>query len=64
MNVPVKKLAVVLLLGLYVVNMGYAFDGTFRKLGDYQFLSQTLSGKEGKTVHQTGKLLQIYWEGR
>ena len=63
-NVPVKKLAVLLLLGLYVVNMGYAFDGTFRKLGDYQFLSQTLSGKEGKTVHQTGNRFAESWLGK
>ncbi len=29
------QLAAILFLGLYVINHGYAFDGTFGKLGDY-----------------------------
>ena len=30
---PLRQLAAMLLLGLYVLNMGYLFDGTFRQLG-------------------------------
>lgn len=33
-----------LLLGLLVLNMGYAFRGTLRPLGDYVFVSKTLAG--------------------
>ena len=44
-----NKLAVILLLGLYVLNVGYAFDGTLTRLGDYQFVSRTLSGQEFNT---------------
>ncbi len=40
------SLAVLLCLGLYVINMGYLFEGTFRPLGSYSFLSATLTGKE------------------
>jgi hypothetical protein len=29
-----------------MINMGYAFDGSFRLLKDYQFISHTLTGRE------------------
>ncbi|MGL6194418.1 MAG: ArnT family glycosyltransferase [Thermoguttaceae bacterium] len=41
-----KQFVAILLLALYVINMGYGFDGSFRQLKDYKFLSQTLSGNE------------------
>ncbi|NQT13406.1 MAG: hypothetical protein HQ582_11695, partial [Planctomycetes bacterium] len=43
---PLRQLAVILFLGLYVLNMGYLFDGTGRRLGEYSFLSHTLVGEE------------------
>ncbi|MDR2344951.1 MAG: glycosyltransferase family 39 protein [Planctomycetaceae bacterium] len=39
------QLIVIILGGLFVLNLGYGFEGTFTKLGDYQFASRTLSGK-------------------
>jgi 4-amino-4-deoxy-L-arabinose transferase-like glycosyltransferase len=36
----------ILVIALYVLNLGYGFDGSFRKLQDFQFVSQTLSGAE------------------
>lgn len=41
-----KQFTTILLLALYVINMGYGFDGSFRQLRDYKFLSQTLTGNE------------------
>jgi hypothetical protein len=38
------QLAIILLTGLYVLNLGYGFDGTFRKLGRYLFISESLKG--------------------
>jgi len=38
------QLAVILLLGLYVLNLGYLFEGTFQRLVDYRFVSRTLGG--------------------
>ena len=35
------------LLALYVLNSVYEFDGTFRQLGSYQFVSRTLAGESG-----------------
>lgn len=40
------KLIVILALGLYVLNVGYAFDGTLTRLGDFRFVSRTLSGRD------------------
>ncbi len=42
---PLKQLLVVLLLALYTLNMGYLFDGSFRPLKDYTFLSESLRGE-------------------
>lgn len=44
-------MAVILLLGLCVLNLGYGFEGSFRKLGDYGFVSETLGGprEDGRT---------------
>jgi 4-amino-4-deoxy-L-arabinose transferase-like glycosyltransferase len=40
------QLAFVLLLGLYVLNVGYGFDVSFQRLGHYKFGSRTLAGKD------------------
>jgi hypothetical protein len=38
------QLTAVLLAGLYILNLGYGFDGTFRSLGEYRFASAFLRG--------------------
>ncbi len=38
-----RQLAVILLLGVYLVNLGYGFEGSFQRLGDFQFFSKTLT---------------------
>lgn len=40
-----KQAVVATLIALYVLNMGYLFDGSFRPLKDYTFISQTLRGE-------------------
>lgn len=39
----------VALIGLFVLNIGYAFDGTCTKLGQFTFVSHTLAGNESIT---------------
>ncbi|MBX3438438.1 MAG: hypothetical protein KF861_13180, partial [Planctomycetaceae bacterium] len=39
------QLFAILCLGLYVLNLGYGFDGTFERLGSYRFVSRALSGQ-------------------
>jgi len=48
-----RQFTVIMLLGIYVINMGYLFDGSLRQLKDYQFISGTFTGQEitkGRTV--------------
>lgn len=39
------QLLVIWLGGLYIINLGYAFEGSFRRLGDYQFVSKSMTGR-------------------
>lgn len=43
-----------LLIALGVLNAAYGFDGSFTRLGDYQFVSRTLCGSAGN--HASGPL--------
>jgi hypothetical protein len=40
-------MALILLLGLGVLNIGYGFEGSFQRLGGFHFSSRALSGQEG-----------------
>ncbi|MCL4190329.1 MAG: glycosyltransferase family 39 protein [Thermoguttaceae bacterium] len=50
---PARQLAVIFLLALYVLNLGYAFEGSFTPLGKYTFVSRSLAGQE--SVPEGGK---------
>lgn len=39
------QLTFLLLVGLYILNLGYAFEGSFTKLGEFHFVSQALRGQ-------------------
>jgi len=51
------QLCGILLLALYLINLGYLFDGSFSKLGDFHFISEALGGTtealpgEGAAAH-------------
>jgi hypothetical protein len=53
---PCRQLAAVLLLGLYTLNTGYLFDGTFRQLGQYVFRSELFRGREVSGGQQAAAL--------
>ncbi|MDQ3331008.1 MAG: hypothetical protein M3552_10185, partial [Planctomycetota bacterium] len=40
------QLTAILLLGLYVLNLGYVFDGSFMQLKEFTFISETLASEE------------------
>jgi len=44
------QLAVVLLLGVYLVNVGYGFEGSFQPLGQFDFTSEVLGGEADPDV--------------
>ena len=63
---PLRQLAAILFLGLYALNMGYLFDGTFRPLGRYVFMSQLLGGDrvpENQQMPVTGNRFTGTWLG-
>lgn len=43
---PMRHLAAILLLGLYVLNLGYAFSGAFTRLDKFVFVSRTMTGND------------------
>lgn len=40
------QIAIIFATGLFVVNLGYLFEGSFKPLGDYLFVSRTLAGAD------------------
>ncbi|MCA9017027.1 MAG: glycosyltransferase family 39 protein, partial [Planctomycetaceae bacterium] len=56
------QLAVLLLLALHILNLGYGYDGSFRPLGSYEFVSATLGRTATDTNSgQTGNRFQGTW---
>ena len=49
------QLAVILLVGLCVLNCGYGFEGSGQKLGDYQFMSSALGGPTDRPASHGGE---------
>jgi hypothetical protein len=39
------QLALILGLALYMINLGFGFEGSFRRLGDFEFFSNALAGR-------------------
>jgi hypothetical protein len=42
------QLGTILVLGVYLINLGYGFEGSFRKLATYKFQSRFFTGRDGK----------------
>ena len=40
---PPRQLVTILMLALYLLNLGYGFDGSCTQLGEYTFVSETMS---------------------
>ena len=61
-----KQMVCLFFVAVYVINMGYAFDGSFRQLREYKFMSQTLSGIEHEEKSEntaTGNRFATSWLG-
>ncbi|MDR0704385.1 MAG: glycosyltransferase family 39 protein [Planctomycetaceae bacterium] len=50
-----KQLIMIIFISIYLINMGYLFDGSFQLLKDYKFISQTLTGLNISDKIQTVK---------
>lgn len=53
------NIALGVIVSLYIINLGYGFEGTFRPLGEYHFLSKTFAGETGENRFQEGALHSI-----
>ena len=54
------QLACILGLGIYLLNLGYGFDGTFTRLKDFTFVSRLMSAEE---PHAPGNRFDGTWLG-
>ncbi|MEJ7640498.1 MAG: hypothetical protein WKF75_21640 [Singulisphaera sp.] len=45
-----SQLVAILLLGAYLINLGYGFERSFRRLGGYTFVSRALGGEQADTT--------------
>ena len=59
------QLGVVLLSGVCLINLGYQFEGSLKKLSDYQFVSRLFSGSEtiATRPHERGNRFSNAWLG-
>ncbi|MFL5243660.1 MAG: ArnT family glycosyltransferase [Gemmataceae bacterium] len=45
----VGQMAMMLIIGVWFINLGYCFEGSFQPLNSYEFLSESLGGERGQT---------------
>jgi len=66
----INQLILIVCLAVYVLNLGYGFEGFFQKLGDFQFVSETLTGSSDAdadaeaTGRRAGNRFEHSWLGR
>jgi hypothetical protein len=58
---PILQLFGILLIALNVLNLGYGFEDSFRKLGSFDFISRTLGGEDAHAI--PGNRFQGTWLG-
>ena len=60
------QLMIVLLVGCYMINLGYGFAGSFQRLGDFRFRNSLLTGPIEGRPHGTGigNRFADHWAGR
>jgi 4-amino-4-deoxy-L-arabinose transferase-like glycosyltransferase len=58
------QIGLILTLGVFLLNAGYGFEGSFQCLGDYRFVSPTLAGpREDVSALQLGNRFADSWLG-
>lgn len=66
-SAPLKKrllfAAAILTLSILTINLGYEFNGSFRILGDYQFVSRELAGERAASVAGDGRYVGNRFSG-
>lgn len=54
------KLATLLMVAIFVMNLGYAFQGSFTRLGDYVFVSELFRGESVGTERATNRFANTW----
>ncbi|MBW3538641.1 MAG: glycosyltransferase family 39 protein [Planctomycetes bacterium] len=57
------QLAATLGVALYVLNLGYGFEGSFKRLGEYEFVSPSLAGTIGEGRHSGNRFRGTWLSG-
>lgn len=58
------QLLAIVLVSVYLINLGYAFKGSFQRLGDYRFQSRILSGQPPADPPKAGNRFKESWLAR
>ena len=59
----VAQLLAIGLLSVYVINVGYAFEGSFRRLSDFSFVSTTFARQRSRQCAHGRQSLRRYLAG-
>jgi Dolichyl-phosphate-mannose-protein mannosyltransferase len=57
------QLAAILFAAIYVLNIGYAFEGSLQRLGDFTFVSRALAGEDAVKDRSEGNRFVGTWLG-
>jgi 4-amino-4-deoxy-L-arabinose transferase-like glycosyltransferase len=63
---PIAQLAqlpLILVLGLFVLNLGYSFTGTGRALGEYRFVSRLMAGERSEDMTWGNRFVDTWLSG-
>lgn len=60
-RVQAVQLVFMQFVGLFILNAGYCFDGTCERLGDYHFVSKSLSGTQSKAYGNRFETSALRW---
>ncbi len=61
---PLRQLSAILCLGILTINLGYLFDGTFRSMNQYSFVSQSLDAIGSRNEYDvtgSGSRIAMRW---
>lgn len=56
------QLAAMFVLAIYLINLGYGFEGSFTKLGDFSFVSKTLKGHDADSTGSVNRFAGLWLE--
>ncbi len=57
-----SQLALLLLLALYVLNLGYGFEGSGKQLGKFEFISSTLKAADAEKANASNRFTDTWME--